>query len=45
VGWSLTQISLSRILYDGRGRSRPALAFHDTIILSSALLGVLSAAT
>ena len=45
VGWSLTQISLSRILYDGRGRSRPALAFHDTIILGSALLGVLSAAT
>ncbi len=43
VGWSLTQIGVSRLLYDEAPRSRLALGLHDTLILGAALLGALSA--
>jgi hypothetical protein len=43
VGWSLVQIGVSRLLYDGARRSRLALGLHDTVILGAALTGALSA--
>jgi MFS family permease len=43
VGWSLVQIGVSRLLYDGARRSRLALGLHDTVILGAALIGALSA--
>jgi len=43
IGWSLIQIGVSRLLYDGVSRSRTALALHDSLILGAALVGALSA--
>jgi hypothetical protein len=44
LGWSLTQIGVSRLIHDRGDRSRLGYAIHDSVTLGAALLGALTAA-
>jgi hypothetical protein len=44
LGWSMTQIGVSRLIHDHRSSSRIGFAIHDTVVLGAALLGALGAA-
>jgi MFS family permease len=43
VGWAFVQIGATRLLHDNEPSPRLALALHDGLILSAALLGAISA--
>ncbi len=43
TGWSFLQVGVSRLLYEGAPRSKIAFGANDAMILTAALLGILSA--